>query len=235
MIINGTDISTWDARQLTTAIDTSTMDHYSDWGKGAVVPFLSPVKVTWKSVSIVLAVYGDTREEIRANCAAILAEMAGPVILQLDGREHRFRGMLTKSSITERVFTRYCLLNLEVQCYEYDEQTTVSGSSSVTVTCNGHITSPCRVEITPRIGVASITLTGICRDSFTGEDLPVTIEDLVTGKSVVLDGVTGEVSEDGTIKEVDMWTLPTLVPGANVITCSNANMTIAVTPVPIFV
>ena len=84
------------------------------------------------------------------------------------------------------------------------------------------------------MGAASITLTGICQDSFTGEDLPVEIRDLETGKTVTLDGVTGLITQEGEPKEVDAWALPSLIPGNNPITCNNEYMTIKVIVIPIF-
>ena len=90
------------------------------------------------------------------------------------------------------------------------------------------------MEITPRVGAASITLTGLCRDSFTGEDLPVIIKNLTTGNVVVIDALTGLITEAGNLKDIDIWALPSLLPGANQVSCSSSSMTVKVIVTPLY-
>ncbi len=234
MKINGNSIAAFNARQLTTEYGFHSTDDKSEWPYAATLPYLSPLKIGFKPLKAVLVVKGANRETIRKNCSDILSVLVEPATLKLDGRDHLYKGTLKKYSVDERAMHRYHLLTLEFDGYEYADQDPVTGTSSVTIVNSGNLISPCRVEITPTVGVASITLTGLCRDSFSGEDMPVTLVNLQTGKTVVLDGVTGEISQDGKIKEVNMWRLPSLLPGSNVITCSSEYMQITVKTTALF-
>ena len=129
-------------------------------------------------------------------------------------------------------------LELDFEGYEYGAnvtvQTTNASSAALTVTNPGNLVSPCCVEITPRAGAQSIVLTGLCRDSFTGEDLPVTISDIVIGKVIKIDALSGLITEAGALKDMDIWALPSMKPGTNVVGCNNGSMTIKVTTTPLY-
>ena len=139
----------------------------------------------------------------------------------------------TDASVEETISYRQDLwhkLTLELQGYEYGSEISVTGSGSLTVNNPGNIATPAILEITPTIGSASITVSGICRDPDSKNDFPVTIKNLVTGKKVVIDGENGLVTQDGALKagDVDFWEAPILFPGTNKITCSNSNMKMTV-------
>ncbi len=104
------------------------------------------------------------------------------------------------------------------------------------VTNPGNVASPAILELTPTIGAASVKITGLCRDSNTGEDLPVTVKNLTTGNKIILDGITGLITENGSLKagDVDMWEMPTLLPGNNTITIDTECTNIKATVLPIY-
>ena len=236
MRIEETDISLYQAKQQRVSFEHSDMENESEWDRGSVLPYLDRNHAGFKTINITLLVKGNTREDIIGNCSSLLSLLLEPVELTLDGFCHKYTAVLMSHRENETVMERWHLLELTFQGYEHGEPTitTVSRQTSFIVANGGNVRSPCIVEITPLMGAASITLTGICRDSFTGEDLPVEIRDLVTGKTVTLDGVTGLITQEGEPKEVDAWALPSLIPGNNPITCNNEYMTIKVTVIPIF-
>ena len=84
--------------------------------------------------------------------------------------------------------------------------------------------------ITPQVGLASLKLTGLVRNPYTREDLPVTVKNLTTGKTVTIDGETGLMTEDEKLKSGDIETygLPSLVPGTNTITLDSQCVDITV-------
>ena len=120
--------------------------------------------------------------------------------------------------------------------YEYgavvEQQGTFSGIPAVTMAVSnpGNILTPIRLEITPTVGIASLTISGVCMDPDTGEDQPISLKNLTTGNTVVLDGETGLVTEKGALKSKDteMWTLPALSPGTTTLTCSTGTLSIRV-------
>ena len=235
MKIENTDVSIYGARQFTVTFEHCAIDNESEWMAGAALPFLDHNQVGLKEWTITLRVKGESREGIIQNCSQILALLLEPVELTLDGFSHHFKGTLKSHKRKEKVPKRYHLLELEFEGYECGEEVTVSGKNSLTITNPGNLISPCIVEITPLIGAASITLTGLCRDT-SGADLPITIENLETGKSVILNGLTGLITQAGEQKggEVSIWALPSMKPGENTVTVSNANMTVNVRTIPIY-
>lgn len=236
MLINGFDVANLNAKQFAVEFSHASIKNDSAWDKGAAAPYFAPTYTGFRSFNVVLYVRGVDREEIIQNCSDIVAKLLEPVNLKLDGFSHFFRATLSGTpSRDERSQRKFHRLTLPFVGYEFGDNVEVSGTTSFTVNNPGNIVSPCRVEITPRSGAASIQLTGICRDSFTGEDLPVTVKDLVTNKTVVIDGLTGLVTQDGAAKEVDAWELPSLKPGSNTITCNNSYMTIKVIVTPLYI
>lgn len=236
MKINNTDVSAFNAKQFNFQYEHNALTNDSEWPPGAVTPYLSKNSVGFAVFTVTLVVKGAGREEIRRNCSSILSLLTGPVDLTLDGfSQTKFRGILTGHTEEERSLRAYHLLRLTFNGYEYGEAVTVTGASSLTVNNPGNIISPGIVTITPRIGAASIQLTGICLDPVTGVDQPVTISTITNGKVIVLDGITGLITEDGAAKEAEMWTLPAFKSGSTTVTCNNSNMDIAVEVLPLYI
>ena len=236
MRIGETDIFLYHAKQQRVTFEHNGFENDSEWDYSAVIPYLADNHITFKTIVVTLLVKGDSREDIIGNCSGILSLLLQPVELTLDGFNHQFKVILGDHRETETVMNRWHLLELTFHGYEHDAKSTieVSRQTSFTVMNEGNVRSPCIVEITPLVGAATITLTGICRDSFTGKDMPVTIPDLETGKTVIIDGVAGLITQGGEPKDIDAWALPSLIPGSNAITCDNSYMTIKVTVVPIY-
>lgn len=77
---------------------------------------------------------------------------------------------------------------------------------------------------------ATLIINGLCRDPRTGEDLPIEIKNITPGRTIVIDGETGLITEEGTIKidDVEIWALPTIQPGENHITTNNNWLSVTV-------
>ena len=234
MQINGIDISRWHARQWAVSIGNHAITNNSEWNRGSPDPFLIGGTVGFKIIKVTLLIKDSTREAMTMDRSNIVAALMEPVDIALDGFAHKFRVVLSKdASVEETISYRQDLwhkLTLELQGYEYGSEISVTGSGSLTVNNPGNIATPAILEITPTIGSASITVSGICRDPDSKNDFPVTIKNLVTGKKVVIDGENGLVTQDGALKagDVDFWEAPILFPGTNKITCSNSNMKMTV-------
>ena len=241
MLINGKNITEYGkVKQWRVDIKPRKMDHDSEWPRGSPAPIFQAPAATFKEITITLMVYGDGREDILHRISNILADLTDVTELVLDGWEHKFCGVLEEANVKELSDTsrhRFQQLELQFSGYEYGDEVTATanGSETVQITNPGNAVSPAVLEITPTIGAASVEVTGICRDSNTGADLPVTVKNLTTGNKITLDGITGLITEDGELKaeDVDMWELPTLLPGTNTITIDTeyVNMTVKVLPI----
>lgn len=75
-----------------------------------------------------------------------------------------------------------------------------------------------------------LTINGLCHDPRTGEDLTIEVRNTTPEKKIIIDGETGLITENGKVKieDVDIWALPTLQPGGNVITTNNNWLTVTV-------
>lgn len=231
MKINDWDITDADAKQWNVTPGYHSISSDSEWVRGHPTPVLFKNEIGFKTLKITLMIKTDGRQNILERCSKILSHLLEPAELILDGFEHRFYGVLKKHTHSERVMKRWHTLTLEFDCYEFGQEVsqTFSGLAEMTVNNPGNILTPAIIEITPQIGVSQITLTGICCDSNTGEDLPVILEELETGKKIILDGETGLITQDGTLKtETEIWSLPALLPGENKITVTSNRMDIAV-------
>lgn len=234
MKIDGWDIADADARQWNVTPGFHSVKNTSDWARGSPVPVMIKNEIGFKRIKIVLLVKkSGGRQAIIERCSEILSHLLEPVELELDWFDHKFFGVLAKDPVhNEKAMRFWHTLTLEFDCYEYAEEipVTTSGAKTMLISNPGNILTPAIIEVTPQIGVASIVLTGICRDPNTGEDMPVTIRELVTGKTVILDGETGLITEDGKLKakDVDIWALPALLPGDNRITLNSEWMDITV-------
>lgn len=234
MQINGIDISRWHARQWAVTIGNHAITNSSEWDRGSPDPFLIGSTIGFKTIKVTLLIKDSSREIMTLDRSNIVAALLEPADITLDGFSHKFRVVLSKdASFEETVNYRQDLwhkLTLELQGYEYGSEISVTGSSSLTVNNPGNIVAPATLEITPVIGSASITVSGLCRDPDSKNDYPVTIRNLVTGKKVVIDGENGLVTQDGALKagDTDFWEAPILFPGVNKITCNNSNMKMVV-------
>lgn len=241
MLINGKNITSHNAKQWRVYIGNREVKNDSEWVRGSPLPFFYGNTAGFKEFTITLMVYGADREDIQHNISDILADLLEPADMILDGYDHKFYGILNKYSVKEHSnHSRHRFQSLELQFsgYEYGEEMSVSVSSvaSATITNTGNVISPAILELTPTIGAASIKVTGICRDIVSGADLPVTINELTTGNKIILDGVTGLVTENGKLKaaDVDMWALPTLLPGANTINFGTDKINAVVKVLPLY-
>lgn len=238
MKFNDTDLSKYGAKQYRNTFGQTSLSNDTEWLRDAPLPIFDNNYRQGKEIKTEILVYGSSREDIRQNISNILALCLEPVEIELDGYDHKFKGILKSSSVSEgsdMARERYQHMVLTFEGYEHGTNVTVSGTNQITITNPGNVISPAIVEITPTIGISSLTVSGICRNSFNGVDLPVALEKLSTGNTVIIDGIAGLVTEANALKEVDMWTLPTLVPGVNTITLDNDKLTTKVTVLPIYI
>ena len=238
MTINNVNVSTYNAKQRTVSFyQHNTIQGYSEWLPGSPVPYLSNQYIRMKPFTVTLWVYGANREAISQNVSLILSKLLVPVDLTLDGFTHKFRGTLKSHKETEGSVgsvNRWHVLELTFEGYEYGSDIVFSGTGSVVVSNPGNIVSPAAVEITTTVSAASVRLTGVCRDLYTGDDIPCVIPDVTAGKTVRMDTLTGKVTQQGYPKDVDIWTLPSFKPGNTTVACSNSNCSIVIVLRPFY-
>lgn len=82
-----------------------------------------------------------------------------------------------------------------------------------------------------------LKIEGLCYDPITGEPAPIVVHNYTLGKTICINGETGLVMEDGVpkIADVDMWSLPTVKPGINVVKTNGDYMDIIVEVAPRYI
>ncbi len=82
----------------------------------------------------------------------------------------------------------------------------------------------------------TLIIQGLCKDVRTGDDLDIVIRNIKPEQKIIIDGETGLITENGEakIEDVDIWELPTLQPGINVIRTNNNWLRIKVNYKPRF-
>lgn len=232
MKIDDFDISKCRARQWNVTMEHSEIKNDSEWVRGSPVPAFFNNAIGFKPCKVVLLVKGKDRDEILKNRSNILSKLLEPVELTLDGFKHKFYGILTKCSITEDSMKRFHRLTLEFSGCETDDEISSSFSSTTAFTVEnpGNIITPAIIEITPQVGISTLVINGLCRNPETGEGQDITIHELSAEKKIVIDGEKGLMTESGAnkFKDIDLWELPTLLPGANNITCSTKNIAVTI-------
>lgn len=227
MLIGNVDISTYHAKQFKETIEHAAIENESEWNAGSPIPSMVGGTTGFKKVTIVLEVRGEGREDIIKNCSNILSQFLEPAVVTLDRFSHKFFLALTKHSRSESTEDIWHLLTLECEGYEFGAEVSqnYTGTAEITVNNPGNLVTPVVLEITPTMGASSITVKGISRSGKTA-----TIKNLTTGKKIILDGETGLFTEDGALKagDIEIWEVPTLAPGNNVIQFSTDNLNVSV-------
>lgn len=234
MKINDVNIATWSARQSTMSFAPTKYTNASTWQAGAAVPSLFGGIVGFKTLTLNLIVKGIDRADILENVSDIVAACKDKVTISLDRYPRKFTGYLTSASNEELSKKRFHRLNLQFNGYEHGDVETVSGTASLRIYNPGNLPSPAKIVLSPSQAIASVTLTGLCQDSYTGEDLPVTVKNLVKNQAVYLDGINGSINSGGLPREADIWRLPYLMPGWTDITCNSNYVTVGIECLPLY-
>lgn len=235
MKIGEWDVKEAGARQHRVTFGNNTISNTSEWVKGSLNPTLLGNTVGLKTIRTVLVVKGKDREEILGRKSLIISKCLEPVILTLDNYQHRLYAVLKKTDTDETSMNRWHLLTLEWNCYEFGDRITQTfeGCETMSVYNPGNMITPATIHIWPQIGTATLIVAGISRSLVMEENYEVVVKNTEAGKEIILDGETGLITEAGQIKagDVEIWELPSLLPGENTITVSTTvNVTITFSP-----
>ncbi len=231
MKINGIDISEYSARQWNVMPEFSSLSNRSQWIEGAAAPLILKTGVGMKKIKVSVMLEGENRDIIWSNARKLVAALLSPAEIQLDGFHNLYHAVLSNASSAELSLQKFHKATLEFIGYEYGEEITASGEGNRFYIENpGEIEAPAIIEITPLIGKTSLKIKGLVRDLYTQEDKPVIIKKLSQRKKIILDGEKGLFTEEGSNKmeDIDIWGLPTLRPGTNLIEVDQKDQEITV-------
>ena len=173
------------------------------------------------------------RSEWRNFFAGFLNKYHGEVVELVcdDDTQYHYRGRCYVEKDVEKT-ARIGKFQVTIMAdpFKYKDYVSVNVSESGTITAETNYETPCIIEITPLNDNTSLTITGVARDPVTGEDESVTVKNLKKGKTVILDGESCTVTQEGANKypDTDFWEFPSLLPGENEITLSNTLNTVKI-------
>lgn len=230
MTVNGVDVIKYGVRQWNLQPDFSELKNESEWISGAMLPMMQNGTAGFKKMKVSIMIRGDTRQEIWQKSGDFIAGLMDPCEYRFDNFEHCFYGYLKNASQAETSLQRWHKATLELVGYEYGAEVINSTTAkTIAVQNEGNMLTPAIIEITPVINLVELSIGGLVRNFNTGEEKVIKVRNLNNGRKIIIDGVTGLITEEGINKfaEVDLWDLPALLPGNNQITVDkDINLTI---------
>ncbi len=229
MTINGTDISTWNAKQHTLQIGHSAITNSTEWTEGGSLPFFNKNKIGLTEIVVTLIFEGEHRYEINQDVSTLLANILNINELVFDNLDdvapYKFRGVLSKYEHDETAMNHWHKLELTFDGYWHGDELEFSGVSNFTFTNPGNLISPARFVFTTTtedeigIGVNKI-------------DDGWYITEQTVGQKIDLNGISGVIASADGEARYDLWELPTVPPGEVEVTCSDpaAELTVYVLP-----
>lgn len=238
MIINGREITYYGAKEWNVTPSFSSVSNGSQWLAGTAAPLLLNSEIGMKKFKVSVMLEGKSRSEIWKNAERLIAALLKPAEIQFRNFENFFCMVLMNASYAELSLKKFHKATLDLAGYEYGREVVVENTGTRISTENtGNLPTPVILAITPTIGKVSLTITGLVRDRYSLEDKPIKISNLTDGKTIILDGESGIITEDGVNKigDVDIWGLPTLQPGYNIIQMNQSGMEVEMRYKPRFV
>lgn len=229
MKINGISAEKiYGVQQWTVTPEYCEIKNNSEWNEGALSPLMVQSLAGMKKLKLDVIIRGKSRAEIWEKAGNFVAKLLKPCTIELDGLNHQFYMVLQGASQVERNLQRWHKATLELIGYEHGSETSMQTAANKFVVFNpGNLMTPAIIELTPQTSMSGVLLSGLARSELTGEDMPIGIGNLKQGSKVIIDGETGLITENGENKfpEVNLWDLPSLLPGANEISLSSGGIT----------
>lgn len=210
MRVNGIDIRKYDAKQLTVELSPPSFTLNTEWVEGAATPLEFETEVQYGDLKLTILFQGKDRNDVNRKISEFLALFTSRCRLQLDRYKGTYIGDIQKNQVTKTQSRKHYILTLELKGYMTDAEVSnvyryVYGAKFVTL---GTRDAPCVIEVLPTVDLTEYTITGF------GDD-PIVLSNLKQNKTVVIDGTTGKVTQEGMNKfgDCDMWAFPVLRKG----------------------
>lgn len=235
MKVNGTDLKTKYGTKILVGQQTireRSIVTFTDWLDDCDYPIESrKPKGKFYDVEAEFIVIGTTKTDAELTVSNIISDCRSGYI-ELDNVDLELKGELKEAQKDFLSRWRYSL-SLTFQAWDKAESevSITTSNSGKTIDVEGNQETPCIIELTPSGAITTYTIKGAARDPVTGEAEDIVIKNLSAGKTVIIDGESCTVTEDGANKYADteMWEFPTLVPGSNILTFVSSSVSCSVT------
>lgn len=188
-------------------------------------------KMKFYNIEAEFIVVGTSKTDAEVTMSNIISDCLNGTIM-LDNFDLLLKGELIENE--KKFIKRWNYsLSLIFQAWDKvaDEEKIEFSESGKTIQVLGNQETPCIIELVPVGAIMKYTIKGAARDPITGESEDIIIKNLSAGKTVIIDGESCTVTEDGMNKygDVEMWEFPTLMPGSNILTFVSSSVACNVT------
>ena len=229
MTVNGIDIRTFNAKQLTADPQPPQVAVNYDWSEKQKLP--QERRTEQKAGHLKLTIYfrGDSRAKIMRQISEFLLLFDKKVEMELDGYKGTYVGMMTGRSITKTKVPNRYKVDLELDGYFKDDIIEKKLKEKTELYVIGTRETPCILILRNGTGESQTTqITGLTEETINAE--------VPGGATLIIDGENGLVTIDGVnaFDQVDMWEFPYLQPKKTVIECSNSNIDVTMEYCPMW-
>ena len=206
MKIGEVDIRSFQAKQLTVDIEPPQTAVSKEWLPRALRPTESTTETTFSSIVVKLLIRGRDRNDVTNKISDINALLQSGAVLALDGYERRFMAYATGNSQEKTLSKTKYLAEFSFDGYWFSDEEVLAFPNVPTATFEalGNRTPPCKVYIIPDEDIDELTIVGFAET--------MTLRNLPRGATIIIDGVSGTVTQDGANKfeDFDGWDFPYL-------------------------
>lgn len=210
MIINGIDISTFGGKVIDKSISPNRVNNSLNWD--AINPQLLESKFDYKEVSITLLINADSEEDAVAKISK-LSEMfrLGAEVKFKDISYYLKCFILSKPDVARLNHRNQyqVIFDCESEFGYISSVKEVRGSNTTSLVVNndGNYPTPVQVRLVPKSASANLYINGLIKN--------FTLTNVKAGDVLIVDGVTGEVSCNGSanINNFWGWNLPMIQTG----------------------
>lgn len=234
------------------------MNSLEDWG---LIKVTDEIGYPVPSASFdELALYGltadqydveESRRELHFTFRALDAEPFPGLVDEITAYLHGQKLKIRRSIDPESYYLGRCAVNqyktvkrvgtlvidVNAEPYKYGDRVTetFSGLAGKTLTVDTDYITPAVVEITPSVGMTTLTITGLAYNGVTGAGESIKLNALQSGVKIIIDGEKKTITKangQSVFSSAEFWEFPSLKPGNNTISLSNSNLAVSVAYTP---
>ena len=166
MLINGVPIEKYGAKQLTVDFSPSTQETTYEWNAGARLPIMVDHRATFKTVTILLKLKGETRQEVNRNASYLHYLATGETEYTLDGyKDWVFVGSLKADPTLKKTVDKHAYkFTLTATGYMRNremQREAIIRQKQAKVYVEGTRDTPIMMQITPVVDIPTFSIYGV--------------------------------------------------------------------------
>ena len=212
MIINGIDVRRYGATLLTAETKPPKMTANYEMMSKALLPTEYDTDIPLGSMTMTIYFRGKNRATLERTMSSFMRNFRSSCIMEeIRGFKGKYKGFLTVDDYEKTLEKEKRILTLEFDGFFFDDEAEALFDQKLEgkLYAEGSRDTPCIIEVTAKADLTNYKIT------LNGE--PYTIESLMNGETIVINGKTGKITKEGdnAFGSVDLWAFPKLQTGRN--------------------